>query len=147
MNRLHLRYLIFSLAATALMSIMVQLFVMTLLANNNQALAGAALVSGWWTNLIAAATVGILAGRRAAMGFTDPRIGKVAGAAVGVWVGVGAVIGLVISALALMAQVPNGEVRPGLIMVFGGISFAVGLIAAMIAGRETAHPSEAEEEA
>ncbi len=147
MNRLHLRYFIISMLATAGFSIAVQVFIMTLLAGNNAALAGAGLVAGWWTNLIVAGTVGIMAGRKAAAKFIDPRLGRVAGAGIGLWVGVGAVAGLVIFTLTLMLQVPNSGIRPGLILVFGTISLVVGIIAGSIAGRETAHPPEAEEEA
>jgi hypothetical protein len=147
MNRLHLRYLIISFVATAIVAIAVQLFIMTLLANNNAALAGAALSAGWWANLATAATIAIMAGRKAAASFIDPRVGKVVGTAIGLWVGVGALIGEVAAALALNAQVTGSGIRPGLILVFGLISLGVSIVAATIAGRETAHPPEAEEEA
>jgi hypothetical protein len=147
MNQLHLRYLVITLVATALLSIGVQVFIMTLLSGNNVALAGAALAAGWWMNVIAAGIVGILAGRKSAARFTDPRLGRVAGAGIGLWVGIGAVIGLIVFVLALAAQVPNSGIRPGLIFIFGLISLAVSVIAASIAGRETAHPPELEEEA
>lgn len=146
MNRLHLRYFIITLLTTAVLSIGVQLFIMTLLAGNNVALAGAALVAGWWTNVIAAGTLSIMAGRKSAAEFIDPRIGRVAGAAVGLWVGIGAGAGLILFTLVLMAQVPNSGIRAGLIFVFGFISLIVSIIAGSIAGRETAHPPEAEEE-
>jgi hypothetical protein len=147
MNRLHLRYFVITLLATAGLSIGVQVFIMTLLSGNNAALAGAGLVAGWWTNVLVAGTIGIMAGRKSAAKFIDPRIGRVAGAGVGVWVGAGAVTGLVIFTLALMIQVPNSGIRAGLILVFGAISMAISIIAASIAGRETAHPPEVEEEA
>lgn len=147
MNRLHLRYFIITLLTTALLSIGVQLFIMTLLDGNNAALAGAALVAGWWTNVIAAGTIAIMAGRKSATGFVDPRIGRVAGAAIGLWVGLGAMAGLILFVFVLMAQVPNSGIRAGLIFIFGVISLAVSVIAGSIAGRETAHPPEAEEEA
>lgn len=146
MNRLHLRYLIISFVTTAVVAILVQLFLLSLLERNNTLMAGAALSAGWWGNLATAATVAILAGREAATGFTDPRIGKVLGTAVGLWVGVGAIMGLVASTLVLSGQVPGADVRPGLILVFGFVSLGVSMIAATIAGRETAHPPEAEEE-
>lgn len=142
MNRLHLRYLLISLVATALAAIIVQLFLITLLENNRTLLAGAALVAGWWANLITAAFIAIMAGRKAATGFTDPRIGRVLGLAVGVWVGVGAILGEVVAALFLAGQVPGADIRPGLIVVFGAVSLGICLIAAAIAGRETAHPPE-----
>jgi hypothetical protein len=147
MNRLHLRYFIITLLTTAVLSLAVQLFIMTLLAGNNVALAGAALVAGWWTNVIAAGALAIMAGRKSAAKFIDPRIGRIAGAAVGLWVGLGAMAGLILFVFALMAQVPNSGIRAGLIFVFGVISLIVSIIAGSIAGRETAHPPEAEEEA
>jgi hypothetical protein len=146
-NRLHLRYLIISIVATAIVTIIVQFAILTLVDENRAFLAGAALVGGWWANLATAATVAILAGRRSASGFTDPRMGKVLGTAVGVWVGIGALIGEVIAALVLLAQTPNADVRPGLVVVFGVISLVTSIVAAAIAGREAAHPPEAEEEA
>jgi hypothetical protein len=147
MNRLHLRYFFIAMLASASLSIAVQVFLMTLLTGNNAALAGAGLVAGWWTNVIVAAVVGIMAGRKSAVRFIDPRMGRVAGAGIGVWVGIGAVAGLVIFTIALMLQVPNSGIRAGLILVFGLISLAVSVIAGSIAGRETAHPPEVEEEA
>lgn len=147
MNRLHLRYFVITLLTTAVLSIGVQLFIMTLLAGNNVALAGAGLVAGWWMNVIVAGTLAIMAGRKAAAKFIDPRIGRVAGAGVGLWVGIGALAGLIFFTFALMAQVPNSGIRAGLILVFGFISIVVSIIAGSIAGRETAHPPEVEEEA
>ncbi len=147
MNRLHLRYLIVSFVATATVAILIQLFFLSLLDNNRTLLAGTALSAGWWGNLGTAAVIAIMAGRKAAAGFTDPRIGKVLGTAVGLWVGVGAIMGLVLSTLILSGQVPGSDIRPGLILVFGLVSLGISLIAATIAGRETAHPPETEEEA
>jgi multidrug transporter EmrE-like cation transporter len=71
----------------------------------------------------------------------------VLGTAIGLWVGIGAIMGLVISTLMLGGQVPGSDIRPGLILIFGLVSLGVSLVAATIAGRETAHPPEAEEEA
>lgn len=147
MNRLHLRYFTIAMLASAGLSIAVQVFLMTLLTGNNAALAGAGLVAGWWTNLIVAAVVAIMAGRKAAARFIDPRLGRVAGAGVGLWVGLGAMAGLIFFTLALSMQVPNSGIRPGLILIFGLISLVVSVIAGSIAGRETAHPPEVEEEA
>jgi hypothetical protein len=146
MNRLHFRYFLTALLATTLLSIGVQVFVMTLLAGNNTLMAGAGLVAGWWMNVIVAGVVGIMAGRKSAAKFIDPRLGRVAGAGVGLWVGIGAVAGLILFTIALMLQVPNSGIRPGLIFIFGLISMTVSIIASSIAGRETAHPPEAEEE-
>jgi len=146
MNRLNLRYLIISFVATAVVGIGVELFILTLLDDGRQLLAGAALSAGWWANLATAAVVAIMAGRKAAATLIDPRLGKVVGTAMGVWVGVGAIAGMVVAALVLLGQVPNSDIRPGLIMVFGLVSFGVCVVAGAIAGRETAHPPEAEEE-
>lgn len=146
MNRLHLRYLLISFVATAVVATAVELFILTLLANNNAAMAGAALAGGWWANLATAATVAIMAGRKAAAEFIDPRMGKIVGTAVGVWVGIGAIFGQVVAALVLMGRIPDADIRPGLILVFGLVSFGICIVAATIAGRETAHPPEAEEE-
>lgn len=147
MNRLHLRYLIISFVATATIAVLVQLFLLSLVERNNALMAGAALAGGWWGNLATAATVAIMAGRKAATGFTDPRIGKLVGSVIGLWVGIGAILGLVASALVLSSQVPGAEIRPGLILIFGLVSFGISMVAATIAGRETAHPPEVEEEA
>lgn len=147
MNQLHLRYLIICAVATAVASIAIELFVLTLFDDNRSLLAGAALVAGWWTNLIVGSAIAILAGRKVAAGFIDPRMGKVLGTAMGLWVGIGALIGVVIAALFLLTQVPNADLRPGLVLVFGLISLGVCVVASAIAGRETAHPPEAEEEA
>jgi len=147
MNRLQLRYLVVSFIATAAVAILIQLFLLTLLESNRTLLAGAALAAGWWGNLSTAAVVAIMAGRKAATGFTDPRLGRLLGTAIGLWVGVGAIIGLVISTLVLSSQVPGSDIRPGLILIFGLVSLGVSLLASTIAGRETAHPPEAEEEA
>jgi len=53
----------------------------------------AAFVAGWWTNLAVAGVVGIMGGRRVARNYEDPRLGKIAGTAVGLWVGLGAALG------------------------------------------------------
>jgi MFS family permease len=147
MNRLSIRYLVVSFVATAAVGILIQLFLLTLLERNQGLLAGAALVAGWWGNLATAGTVAIFAARKAAEGFTDPRLGRVLGLSIGVWVGVGAIAGLVAAALVLGNQVPDASIRPGLIVIFGLVSMLVCLIAGMLAGREAAQPPEAEEEA
>lgn len=146
MNRLNLRYFIISFVATAIVGIAVELFILTLLDDSRQLLAGAALSGGWWANLATAAVVAIMAGRKAAATLIDPRLGKVVGTAMGAWVGAGAIAGMVVAALVLLGQVPNSDIRPGLILVFGLVSFGVCVVAGAIAGRETAHPPEPEEE-
>ncbi len=146
-NRLSVRYLVISFIATAVVAVLIQLSLLSLLERNQGLLAGAALVAGWWGNLATAGTVAILAARKSAEGFTDPRLGRLLGLSIGVWVGVGAIAGLVASALILNSQVPNASIRPGLIVIFGLVSMLVCLIAGALAGREAAQPPESEEEA
>jgi hypothetical protein len=140
MNRAHLRYFVIAALATAVSAVAVGGLIVSLIASA----AGAAFIGGWWTNLVAAGTVAILAGRKVAIIYTDPRLGKIAGTAVGVWVGAGAALGLIAYAW-FVANVYRAEVRPGLAIVFAAVSFIVSVIAATIAGRETAHPPEEEE--
>lgn len=147
MNRLNLRYFIISFVATAVAAVGVELFILTLLDDGRQLLAGAALSGGWWANLATAAVVAIMGGRKAAATLVDPRLGKLVGTAIGVWVGIGAIAGMVAAALVLLGQVASSDIRPGLILVFGLVSFGVCVLSGAIAGRETAHPPEAEEEA
>jgi MFS family permease len=139
--------LLISFIATAVVAVLIQFFLLTLLEQNQGLLAGAALVGGWWGNLATAGTVAIFAARRAATGFTDPRVGRLLGLSISIWVGIGAIAGLIVSALILGNQVPNASIRPGLIAVFGLVSMLVCLVAGTIAGREAAQPPEAEEEA
>ncbi len=147
MNRLHTRYLIIAAASVALSAALMQWLLISLPAQGGAMLAGAAFIAGYLAALVATGTVAILGARKAAEGFTDPRIGRVAGLAMGVWVGVGAIAGLVISALLLMLQVPAAAPRAGLVVVFGLVCFLVAVVAGAITGRETAQPPEAEEEA
>lgn len=146
MSRFHARYLVISIVSVALSAIVVQWLLLSLLARDASLLAGAAFVAGYLGALVAAGTVAIMAGRKAAEGFIDPRLGWVAGLAVGVWVGVGAIIAQVIAGLGLLIQVPNADLRPGLVIVFGLVCFLVSVIAAGLTGRETAQPPEVEEE-
>ncbi|MCS6772578.1 MAG: hypothetical protein RMM31_01400 [Anaerolineae bacterium] len=146
MNRLHARYLVISAISVAASAILVQWLLLSLLVRDASLLAGAAFIAGYLGALVAAGTVAIIAGRKAAEGFVDPRIGWIAGIAVGIWVGVGSIIGQVIAGLGLLIQVPNAELRPGLVVVFGLVCFVVSVIAAGLTGRETAQPPEVEEE-
>jgi hypothetical protein len=141
MSRLHLRYLLISFFATTLAALFVQIFISTLA--TQAAMAGAAFIAGWWGNVATAFTVAILAGRKAAAEYIDPRIGKLAGTAVGVWVGVGALLGEAVAATIHRAMYAV-DLRVGLVLVFGLVSFAVALVTATITGRETAHPPEEE---
>jgi hypothetical protein len=142
MSRLHLRYLLVSFFATTLAALFAQIFIATILATQ-AAMAGAAFIAGWWGNAAMAFTVAILAGRKAAAEYVDPRIGKLAGTAVGVWVGVGALFGEAVAATIHRAMYAV-DLRVGLVLVFGLVSFAVALVTATITGRETAHPPEEE---
>jgi MFS family permease len=141
MNRQHLRYFLTAMIATLIVSILVGGLIVSLL----PAGAGAAFVAGWWANLATAGTVGIIAGRKVAQIYEDPRLGRIAGSAVGLWAGVGAALGQLLFGV-FVANVYRADVRMGLVAVFMFITFVVTLIAATIAGRETAHPP-AEEEA
>jgi hypothetical protein len=140
MNRLHVRYLLIAGVVCFVASIAVGSLILSLLA----AAVGAAFIAGWWMNLAAAGTVAIMGGRKVAQVYTDPRLGKVAGSAIGIWIGAGAALGVLAYAL-YIANVYHGNVRVGLVAVFMLVSFAVSFIAATIAGRETAHPPEEEE--
>lgn len=146
MSRFHARYLVISIVSVAASAILVQWLLLSLLQRDASLLAGAAFIAGYLGALVATGTVAILAGRKAAEGFVDPRLGWVAGLAVGVWVGVGAIIAQVIAGLGLLIQVPNAGLRPGLIVVFGLVCFLVSVVAAGLTGRETAQPPEVEEE-
>ena len=140
MNRLHVRYFLMAVVASFVASIAVSSLVLSLVA----AAVGAAFIAGWWTNLAIAGTVAILGGRKAAQAYTDPRLGKVAGTAMGIWTGLGAALGVLVYTV-YISNVYKGDVRVGLMAVFMLVSFFVCLVAAMIAGRETAHPPEEEE--
>jgi hypothetical protein len=140
MNRLHLRYFIIAAVATVVAAVTVSGLVISLSA----AATGAAFIGGWWANLATAGIVAIMAGRNVARIYTDPRQGKVAGTAVGLWVGFGAILGEVAHAL-LVTTWYRADVRVGLVIVFSVISFIVSVIAAAISGREMARPPEEEE--
>ena len=140
MSRLHVRYFAIALVSTAVAAMVVGGLIVSLLPG----LAGAAYVGGWWTNLAVAGVIAILAGRKAASIYEDPRQGRIAGGAVGLWSGLGSALGqLAFHAFAVVAY--KADVKIGLTIVFMLVSFAVSIISATIAGRETAHPPEEEE--
>lgn len=140
MNREYARYLLIALVATFVSSAAVGGLVVSL----TSMAAGAAYIGGWWTNLAVAGAVAILGGRKVARIYSDSRQGKVAGMAVGIWAGMGAALGqLGFSYFVINAY--RADVRAGLAITFMVISFVVSVIAATIAGRETAHPPEEEE--
>ncbi len=147
MNRLHVRYLIISLIGGAAFAIAFQWFIGTIVIPDQQGgLTGAAFIAGWWGNLIAAITFGILAARKAteALELEDPRMGKIAGTAIGLWVGLGVVIGNVLATVYLLTTA-RATVNPGLVAVLSLISAISAVIAATITGRETAQPHPEEE--
>jgi hypothetical protein len=144
MSRVHLRYLLMSFAATAGAGVLTAWLVFSLFASEPELLAGAASIIAWWVTLAASGVAAILAGRKVAAVYTDPRAGRLAGAAVGLWAGLGAAAGQAVAA-AVVAAAFQAEARAGLIVFFGLVNFVVSLAAASLAGRETAHPPEEEE--
>jgi len=112
----------------------------------NLFLVGAALAAGYLAILSVTLVQAIRAGRKAAEPYTDPRYGALAGTATGAWVGLGAALGQV--GYALLAQTLwHAEFKAGLIAGFCVMYLGTAIIAARIAGRQAAHPPEAEEEA
>ncbi len=85
MNRLHVRYFLLALVVAFIASLIVGGLLISLLAS----LAGAAYIGGWWANLAAGGAVAIMAGRKAASIYEEPRQGRIAGAAAGIWAGLG----------------------------------------------------------
>lgn len=121
MNRVHIQYLALSTVAVAL---------------------GATLLAGWG-NVLAAGMIGILGGRRVARPLTDPRVGKVAGAAIGLWIGAGAIAGQVVASI-IAGVTTNAAVAPGIVLLLGLIGFVVAWFSATIAGRENVRAPEEE---
>ena len=121
MSGLHFRYFIISVIATAI---------------------GASLIAGWG-NAVAAGGVGILGGRAAAKPQTDPRLGKVAGLGIGMWIGFGAIGGQIIASIIARATT-NAVVTAGLVIVLSLLGFGIAVMAATIAGRESAQSPEEE---
>lgn len=120
-NRTHIQYLVLSTVVVAL---------------------GATLLAGWG-NVLAAGAIGIMGGRRVARPLTDPRLGKVAGAAIGLWIGAGAVAGQVIASI-IAGATTNAAISPGVVVLLGLIGFAVAWFSATIAGRENVRAPEEE---
>ena len=140
MNPQHLRYFATALVASFVAAVAVGGLIISL----SSAAAGAALIAGWWTNLAAAGTVAIMGARKVAREYTDPRLGKVAGTAMGIWAGIGAALGMLGYAY-FVVNVYKGDVKIGLVIIFMVVSLIVSVIAGAIAGRETAQPPEEEE--
>ncbi len=143
MNRLRLRYLLIAFVSTAASGVLAAWLLFSLFASEPALLAGAASIAAWWATLAVAGLVAIQAARKAADVYTDPRAGKLAGAAIGVWAGLGAAAGQGAAAFAVAAYF-QVDVRAGLIAVFGLVNFLLSLAAGTLAGRETAQPPEEE---
>jgi hypothetical protein len=140
MNRQHVRYFVTALVATFVAAIAVGGLVVSL----SPAAAGAAFIAGWWANLATAGTVAMLGARRVARVYTDPRLGRVAGTAMGVWTGFGSALGLLAYAY-FVTRVYQADTKMGLAVAFMIVTFVISIIAGSITGRETAHPPEEEE--
>ena len=140
MNRLHVRYFAIALVTTAIAAIAAGGLIVSLLPG----LAGPAYVGGWWTNLAVAGVVAILAGRKAASIYEEPRQGRIAGGAVGLWAGLGSALGQ-LAFHAFVIVVYKADVKIGLTIMFMLVSLMVSIISATIAGRETAQPPQEEE--
>lgn len=143
MSKTQTRALIMGAVSTLLVGILTVVVVATTL-NNSQTLAAAGWVGSLWTNMMAGATAAIMSARRATQVYEDPRLGRVIGTALGLWSGLGAMIGQVCTGLFTQAvykvQIPAGQ-----IVAFAVILLIVCVIAASIAGREAAQPKEEEE--
>ncbi|NJM41044.1 MAG: hypothetical protein HC853_09845 [Anaerolineae bacterium] len=146
MNKLNLRYLFINIAATLFIGVLTQVIIVTTLSRSQQnVMLSAGWIGSFWMNLLVGGMIAILGARKAASIYTDPRIGRVVGTAMGLWTGLGALIGLILSALFLRVAYRADQIPAGQVVFFGLLSLAVCIIGATIAGRETAHPPEEEE--
>ena len=143
MSRTQARALITGAVTTVLVGILTVIVVATTMRNAQQ-LAAAGWVSSFWMNMMAGATAAIVNARRATQVYEDPRLGRIIGSALGLWSGLGAIIGQICTALFTRAaygvQIPAGQ-----IVVFAMVLLIICIIAASIAGREAAQPKEEEE--
>ena len=146
MSKLNIRYLIIAAITTALVGIIVQVVIISTLSSGQQTvMLSAGWIGSFWMNLLAGGAVAIMGARTAAKIHTDPRVGRVIGTAMGLWTGLGAMIGLILSAVFLRVVYKADQIPPGQVVFFGLLLLLVCLMAATIAGRETAHPPEEEE--
>ena len=146
MSKLNLRYLIVAVVATLFVGILTQVIIITTLSRAQQAtMLSAGWIGSFWINLLVGGTVALMGARKAASIYTDPRLGRVVGTAMGLWTGLGAIIGLILSALFLRIAYKADQIPAGQIAFFGLQLLVVCIIAATISGRETAHPPEEEE--
>jgi hypothetical protein len=145
MNKLHLRYFLTALLGGLATAWAFQTFIGTILVPEIQAgMTGAAFLAGLWGNIIAAFVIAMMSARKATRELESPMLGRIAGLAMGLWVGAGALVGSIAFG-ALFASVKGALVRPGLVLVFGLIGLGVAIVTASITGRETAQPPEQEE--
>ena len=146
MSKLNFRYLLVAVVATMFIGILTQVIIISTLSSTQQTtMLSAGWVGSFWINLLVGGTVALMGARKAASDYTDPRLGRVVGTAMGLWTGLGAMIGLILSALFLRLAYKADQIPAGQIVFFGLILIVVCIIAATIAGRETAHPPEEEE--
>jgi hypothetical protein len=140
------RYTLVSAVAVALVGILAQISVITILGDpaKQAAMATAGWVGGFWVNLLTTIMTAITAGRHAAKTYEDPRMGRVAGSAAGLWSGLGAIIGQVLCGLHL-TTVYQANIPAGQMLAFGLVFLGVSVVTSGITGRETAHPPEEEE--
>jgi hypothetical protein len=145
-SKLNLRYLLIAIVATVFVGIITQLIIITTLSGGQQnVMLSAGWIGSFWMNLLVGGAVAILGARKAASIYTDPRLGRIVGTAMGLWTGLGALIGLVLSALFLRLVYQADQIPAGQVIFFGLLSLLVCIVGASIAGRETAHPPEEEE--
>ena len=146
MSKLNLRYLLIAIVATLFVGILTQVVIISTLSSAQQTtMLSAGWVGSFWINLLVGGTVALMGARKAASDYTDPRLGRVVGTAMGLWTGLGAMIGLILSALFLRLAYKADQIPTGQIVFFGLVLVIVCILAATIAGRETAHPPEEEE--
>jgi hypothetical protein len=145
-NKLNLRYALIAIVATLFIGILTQVIIITTLSSGQQTvMLSAGWIGSFWMNLLVGGAVAILGARKAASIYIDPRLGRVVGTVMGLWTGLGAMIGLILSALFLRVAYQATQIPAGQVIFFGLLSLVVCIIAATIAGRETAHPPEEEE--
>jgi len=144
MSRTQVRNLLVAAAVTAVVGILTMVVVATTL-KDSQTLASAGWLGSFWVNLLAGPMAAILAARKSAEPFEDPRMGRVIGTAMGLWSGIGAMIGQIVTGL-FASLVYKLMIVPGQVIFFAVILLVVCVIAASIAGREAAQPKETEEE-
>lgn len=143
MSKTHIRALVVGAVTTLIVGIFTVVVVASTLRDAQQ-LAAVGWVGSLWTNLLAGAMVAASTARRASQPYEDPRLGRVIGTALGLWSGLGAIIGQVLTGLFTRA-IYGAQIPAGQIVLFALLLLFVCVIAASIAGREAAQPKEEEE--